>query len=164
MLELSLVLLIMVAVIAFVVPRFRDTGRAALEAQAHRFTLVFRLLRSEAVLNGATYRLNYDLDQQRYWVTPGDQSIDLAEFARQIGKLARGSQIESPVGLIDVILPTLGGKIAQGQIYTVFYPDGAVDPTVIHMGNGRDAYTLWVSPTGRLKMTTGYREVEYGNG
>lgn len=154
----------MVAVIAFVVPRFRDTGRAKLEAQAHHFTLVFRLLRSEAVLNAATYRLNYDLDQQRYWVTPGDQSVDLAELARQIGKLARGSQIESPVGLIDVNLPTLGGKITQGQIYTVFYPDGAVDPTVIHMGNGRDAYTLWVSPTGRLKMTSGYREVEYGNG
>jgi prepilin-type N-terminal cleavage/methylation domain-containing protein len=162
LLELTLVLTILAVVMALTLPRLRDPGRAELMAQSHRLVLTFRLLRSEAVLNGAAYRLNYDLDQQRYWVTPGEQVTDLASFAREIGSLARGTKFENPVGMMDVVLPTLAGKVAQGQIYTVFYPDGSIDPTVIHLANGRDAYTLWLNPmNGRLHMDQGYHEVEY---
>jgi len=156
------VLIIMTVVFALVIPRLRDPGRTELEAQSHRLALTFRLLRSEAVLNGSAYRLNYDLDQQRYWVTAADNSADLAQFAQDIGNLARGTKLEDPVSMIDVVLPTLAGKIVQGQVYTVFYPDGSVDPTVIHLGNGRDAYTLWLNPmNGRLNADAGYREVQY---
>jgi len=162
LLELTLVLIIMAAVFALVIPRLRDPGRTALEAQSHHLVLTFRLLRSEAVLNSAAYRLNYDLDQQRYWVTPGDAAVDLTQFARDIGALARGTRLERPVAILDVVLPTLAGKVAQGQIYTVFYPDGSIDPTVIHLANGREAYTLWLNPmNGHLSMDTGYREVGY---
>jgi len=152
----------MVVVLALAIPRLRDPGRSELLAQSHRLVSTFRLLRSEAVLNGYTYRLNYDLDQQRYWVTIADQSADLAEFAHDAGALARGTRLESPVGLTDIVLPTLVGKIAQGQIYTVFYPDGSIDPTVIHLATPREAYTLWLDPmSGRLNMVPGYRDVEY---
>jgi prepilin-type N-terminal cleavage/methylation domain-containing protein len=162
LLEISLVLLIMAVVLALTLPRLRDPGRAELIAQSHRLQLTFRLLRSEAVMNGAAYRLNYDLDQQRYWVTPHEQSADLGEFAVDIGSLARGNRLESPVGMTDVVLPTLAGKVAQGQIFTVFYPDGSVDPTVIHLANGHEAYTLWLNPmNGRLQLESGYHEVEY---
>ena len=164
LLEISLVLLLMVVVLAIVLPRLRDPGRSALEAQSHHLVLTFRWLRSEAVLNGVAYRLNYDLDQQRYWVTPVEPVDDLGEFARDIGSLARGTKLDSPVGIMDIVLPTLAGKVAQGQIYTIFYPDGSVDPTVIHLANGREAYTLWVNPSNgfRLHMDPGYHEVEYG--
>lgn len=162
LLELTLVLTILVVVMALTVPRLRDPGRSQLMAQSHRLVLTFRLLRSEAVLNAAAYRLNYDLDQQRYWVTPAEQVVDLAAFARDIGSLAHGTNLESPIGIMDVVLPTLAGKVAQGQIYTVFYPDGSIDPTVIHMANGKEAFTLWLNPmNGRLRMDPGYHEVEY---
>jgi prepilin-type N-terminal cleavage/methylation domain-containing protein len=162
LLELTLVLLIIVVILALTIPRLRDPGRAELLAQSHRLVLTFRLLRSEAVLNGSSYRLIYDLDQQRYWVTVADQSADLADFAHSVGALARGTKLESPVGITDIVLPTLAGKVAQGQIYTVFYPDGSVDPTVIHLANGKEAYTLYVDPmNSRLRMETGYREVDY---
>ena len=145
-----------------VLPRLRDPGRSKLLAQAHRLVLTFKLLRSEAVLSGAAYRLNYDLDQQRYWVTPAEQVVDLAAFARDIGSLARGTNLETPIGIMDVVLPTMAGKVAQGQIYTVFYPDGSIDPTVIHLANGKEACTLWLNPmNGGLHMDLGYHEVEY---
>jgi Tfp pilus assembly protein FimT len=162
LLELSLVLLIIVVMLALVVPRLREPGRAELDAQAHRLVLVFRLLRSQAILNGATYRLNYDLDQQRYWATPGDQTLELADFVRDFGSLARATRLQEPVVMMDVVLPTLVGKIAGGQIYTTFYPDGSIDPTVIHLNNGRQAYTLYRTEAGRLKVADGYREVDYG--
>lgn len=163
LLELSLVLLIMLVVIGLFLPRFRDPARSELEAQSHRLVLTFRLLRNEAVLNGYAYQLNYDLDQQRYWVTPADTAaVDLADFARDAGALARGTKLEQPIGIVDVVLPTLAGKVSQGQIYTLFYPDGSIDPTVIHLANGRDSMTLWLNPmNGRLNVDAGYREVEY---
>jgi Tfp pilus assembly protein FimT len=163
LLELSLVLLILVAVLGIVLPRLRDPGRAELLAQSHRLVIAFRWLRSEAVLNGSTYRLNYDLDQQRYWVDVADQSADLEQFARDTGPLARGTTLQPPVSMTDVVLPTLVGKIAQGQIYTVFYPTGEIDSTIIHLATPTEAYTLYVEPmSGRLKMVPGYRDVEYG--
>lgn len=161
LLEISLVVLILGVMLTLLVPRLRDPGRAELDSQARRLMLIFRLLRSEAVLNGFAYRLNYDLDQQRYWATPDDGG-DLADFAKEMGSLARGTQLPAPVGIADVVLPTLVGKVAQGQIYTVFYPDGSVDPTVIHLGNGREAYTLWLNPmNGRLNADRGYQDIEY---
>jgi len=165
LLEISLVILIISVVLALTIPRLRDPGRSELLAQCRRLVLTFRLLRSEAVLNGRTYHLNYDLDQQRYWVTIADQSADLAEFARDMGALGRPTQLQNPVGMTDVVLPTLAGKIAQGQIYTVFYPDGSIDATVIHLASSKEAYTLWLNPmNGRLRMDPGYHEVEYGGG
>lgn len=155
----------MVVVLGLVLPRLRDPGRSEMLAQAHHLILTFRLLRSEAVLNGYTYRLNYDLDNQRYWVTVADQSADLQQFAEDMGSLAQPMRLESPVSITDVVLPALGAKVAHGQVYTVFYPDGEVDPTVIHLTSGKEAYTLWVNPMNkRLQETPGYREVDYSSG
>jgi prepilin-type N-terminal cleavage/methylation domain-containing protein len=163
LLEVTLVLLILSVMLALFLPRLRDPGRAELEAQSKRLAQTFRWLRSEAVMNGVTYQLNFDLDQQRYWVSPVEgEGTDLAEFAHEVGSLARGTQLQPPVGMVDVVLPTLAGKVAEGQIYTMFYPDGTVDMTVIHMANGREAYTLYLNPmNGRLKVVPGYHEVEY---
>jgi prepilin-type N-terminal cleavage/methylation domain-containing protein len=165
LLEIALVVLIISVVLGLTIPRLRDRGHAELNAQAHHLELTFRLLRSEAALNGYAYRLNYDLDQQRYWVTPHEQaSVDLAQFAADMGKLARGTRLNGDVLLTDVALPTLAGKVAQGQIFTVFYPDGSVDPTIIHLATPREAYTLWFEPMhGRLKGREGYFDPSYGD-
>ena len=162
LLEITLVIVIISVVITIVMPRLRDTGKAEMQAQAHRLQMVFRLLRSEAVLNGAAYRLNYDLDRERYWVTPDEAGSDLADFARSFGSLGRGTQIQDPVEIMDIDLPTLAGKIGQGQIFTVFYPDGSIDPTIIHIGDGKMAYTLYVNPmSGRLVFVDTYTNVTY---
>jgi type II secretion system protein H len=162
LIELALVILIISVLLGLTLPRLRDSSRSELQAQANRLMLIFRLLRSEAVLNGAPYRLNYDLDRQRYWVTPHEASADLAEFAMEMGKLARGTQLPESIAITDIVLPTLAGKIAQGQIYTVFYPDGTVDPTVIHLASQRDVFTLWLNPmSGKLSLAEGYHDVDY---
>jgi prepilin-type N-terminal cleavage/methylation domain-containing protein len=157
LLEISLVLVIITVVLALVLPRLQDSGHTELQAQAHRLQSMFRLLRSEAVLNGAAYRLNYDLDQQRYFITVDEPSGDIDA----LGMLARPSTLADPVAITDIVLPTLVGKVAQGQIYTVFYPDGSIDRTVIHLGNGREFYTVYLDLMNRLRMEPGYHEVEY---
>ena len=163
LIEISLALLIMAIMLTLLLPRLRDPGRAELVSQGRRLVMTFQLLRSEAVLNGVAYRLNYDLTQQRYWVT-ADEGADLQELVHSLGGLARGTQFKDPVGFADIVMPTLAGKVNQGQIYTVFYPDGSVDPTVIHLASPREAYTLWLNPmNGRLNMAAGYHEVEFAS-
>jgi type II secretion system protein H len=162
LLEITLVILIVSVMVALTVPRLRDRGRTELESQGRRLAAVFRLVRSEAILSGSAYRVNYDLDAQRYWVTPEDATLGGADFIDDYRSLANGKVIEYPVGMIDVVLPTLAGKIVEGQIYTVFYPDGSIDPTVIHLATENDASTLWLDPIrSRLRVEWGYHEVSY---
>lgn len=163
LLEISLVLLLLSVVLVVVVPRFRDRGRAELLSHAHRLQLTFRLLRNEAVLNGAAYRLYFDLDQQRYWVVPEEAgTVDLRQFAADLGALGRGVALGDSVRLMDVALPLEGVKAAQGGLYTVFYPDGSVDPTIVHLATSREAYTLWFDPRSqKLQGREGYWEPTY---
>jgi len=162
LLEIMITIMIIAVVVTITMPRLRDPGKAEMQAQAHRLQLTFRLLRSEAVLNGVAYRLNYDLDRERYWVTPDEGGTDLVDFARNFGSLGRGTEVREPVEIMDVDLPTLAGKVIQGQIFTVFYPDGTVDPTIIHIGDGKRANTLYLNPmNNRLVLVNGYSNVSY---
>lgn len=164
LLEISLILLLLSVVLVVVVPRFRDRSRVELFAHANRLQLTYRLLRNQAVLDGVAYRLYFDLDQQRYWVTPDEPgAIELRQFVANLGSLARGVALEGDVQLLDVSLPLDGVKLAQGSLYAVFYADGSVDPTVVHLGTAQEAYTLWFDPRAqKLRGRLGYWEPSYG--
>jgi hypothetical protein len=45
-------------------------------------------------------------------------------------------------------------------VWTTFYPDGFVDVTVVHIDNGQDVYTLFVSNplTGQVNLLPNYLE------
>ncbi|MBI4516052.1 MAG: prepilin-type N-terminal cleavage/methylation domain-containing protein [Deltaproteobacteria bacterium] len=163
LIEVALVLLIISIVLALTIPRLRSVSRAELGAQARRLTNTFRFLRSEAILTGQICQLRYDLNRERYWVTVSDPGGESSAPLRAGGPLARGVSLESPVGISDIVLPESVGKVQEGQWLTNFYPDGTIDLTVIHIDNGTDAFTLWVNPlTGRLFLSPGYQEVDYG--
>lgn len=164
LLEITLVILILSVMLTLVVPRFRDRGRDEMLSQARRLELTFRLVRSQAVLDGNAYRLNFDLDQQRYWVVPHEAAnVDLAQFVSDLGSLARGMSVGEGAAIVDISLPLLGVKTAQGMAFTVFYPDGTVEPTVIHLGTKKEAHTLWYDPRSqRLRGRSGFWDPTYG--
>lgn len=158
LIEIGLVMLIIGLVLALAVPRFRDQGRAELMSQTRKLAATFRFLQQEAILNGRVYRLNYDLDQQRYFVTEAEFGD---AFLPSTGILARDVTLPSTVQLADIDVPDLGGKIYEGTGFTHFFPDGYVDPTVVHLANGEEAYTLFVPNglTGRAHVTAGYLDL-----
>jgi len=163
LLELSLVLLILAIALTFVVPRLRDASSQELVSHVRRLATTFRFLRSEAVLNGRIYRLNYDLDNQRYWVTSEDAPNGPMgrDTKDELGILAKPVALPNTVAFSDIVFQQVG-KLAEGQMFTTFYPDGYVDPTVVHMDNGRQAFTLTVWPlTGQVSMYDGYRDFEF---
>jgi general secretion pathway protein H len=162
LLEIALVLLIIGIVLALAIPRLRSISGAELRGQARRLTNTFRYLRSEAILTGRIYQLRYDLTRERYWVTIATDAGDLSQAVADTGLLGRAVSLPSPVGISDIVV---GGtqKIQQGLAMTNFYPDGYIDPTVIHIDDGREAFTLYVNAlTGRASLAKGYYDVDYG--
>ena len=161
LIELGLVLLIIAIVVALVVPRFRDQSHVQLIEQTRKLAATFRFLQDEAVLNGRVYRLNFDLDQQRYFVTSAEEGDDMTAFQQESGILAHGSAMPSNLQIADVDVPAAGGKLFQGVAFTHFYPDGYVDPTVVHLDNGQEVYTLYVPQplTGRAYVASGYLDL-----
>jgi prepilin-type N-terminal cleavage/methylation domain-containing protein len=162
LIELGLVLLIISVIIALVVPRFRDQSHAELISQARKLATMFRFLQQEAVLNGRVYRLNFDLDQQRYFVTSADADDEQGgNFQQETGVVGHNITLPASLQLSDVNMPFLGGKLSEGLAFTNFYPDGYVDPTVVHLDNGQEVYTLYVPNglTGRAYVAAGYLDL-----
>lgn len=155
LIEIGLVLLIIATVVALVVPRFRDQSLAELQTQTRKLAATFRFLREEAILNGRVYRLNFDLDQQRYFVTEADLN---ESFVATSGVLGRDVIMPSTVQIADVDTPLSGGKLYEGVALAHFFPDGFVEPTVVHLQNGQEFYTLYVANglSGRAHVAAGY--------
>jgi general secretion pathway protein H len=165
LIELGLVLLIISVIIALVVPRFRDQSHAELISQTRKLATIFRFLQQEAILNGRVYRLNFDLDQQRYFVTSADAD-DMADgsgsgFQQESGVVGKNVALPASMQLADVDVPFLGGKVYEGIAFTQFYPDGYVDPTAVHLDNGQEVYTLYVENglSGRAYVSSGYLDL-----
>lgn len=161
LIELGLVLLILGVVITLTIPRFQDQSRAQLISQTRQLATTFRFLQHEAILNGRVYRLNYDLDQQRYFVTSAEEGDEVGGFQQEGGILRRDVALPGTVQISDVDLPALGGKLYEGVAFTQFYPDGYVDPTVVHLDNGQEVYTLYVPDgvNGRAYVQAGYLDL-----
>lgn len=161
LIEIGLVLLIISIVTALVVPHFTDQSRAELVAQTRKLAAVFRFLQDEAVLNGRVYQLNFDLDQQRYFVTSVEADDNLGSFQRESGILAHDTVLPANVQIADVNVPMVSGKLSEGVTFAHFYPDGTVDQMVVHLANGQEAFTLYVPDgfTGHAYVAAGYLDV-----
>ena len=182
LIELGLVILIIGVMVAIAVPRLGNRAYAQLGSEARQLALAFRYLRHAAILNGRTYRLVYNLEEHSYWAEVGeitapqveeeenDENLDAFEdsdlfppeiqetFTRDLDGPIGLRKLPEPIGFSDVNLPEIAGKIFEGQIFTSFYPDGAVDISVVHLDNGQDVYTLhMLNPfTGRVMVEPGY--------
>src|SRR5262245_25859268 len=165
LLEITLVIAIIAVLLGLAIPKLRDTTVTELKAQSHRLAMTFKLVRDEAILQGIPFQINFDLDEQRYWITSADPLGGDNVATSTLGRLARGFSFNRDVGIADVMLPAAGAKVNQGRVYTIFYPDGTVDPTVIHLASaGHDSYTLHLNPmTSRLEMTAGYVVPKYSD-
>jgi len=157
LLELLLVLFVVGLLAAVLIPRFTTTSHARLKSAAARISATARHLAAEAAFTGRPYRLHYDLDRHRCWVTVLARRQDSVEFVRDRSPLTRPLALAPDIAFVNVTLPS-SGVVTSGQVFTHFYPQGYTDPTVIHLG-GRDGrfYTVVIPPlTGEPRTIEGY--------
>jgi len=137
------VMVIITVMTAFSVPALRSSLFSdQLKLTARRLIGLVSEASQEAVRNQSVYQLNFDLGQNRVWVS-GATKEDSGENGS-----AKTQQVSMPdsVRVVD-IASVHGGKQADGTAEMRFSEKGYVDKTVIHLraDDGRDL-TLLVSP------------------
>lgn len=157
LLELSLVLFILGLLVTVLLPRFGDMGSARLESSARRLAALARYLNGEAAFSGQVYRIRYDLGEQTYAVQVLVPSREATEFVADPSPMSQPVKLPPGIAFADVRV-SQAGRMNTGQVFTHFYPQGYVDPTVVHLRDQRERMmTVMIPPiTGEAKVYEGY--------
>ncbi len=154
--ELAMVILVLGIVMATVMPRFVGT----LERQHLRSTInivqgTVRYLYAYAALTKRVYRLTFDLDRQVMSVCYLDGETCRLEASRELREYVFPANIR----VLDVVSPQ-GVKTREGEAVTHFFPEGLVEPSVIHLATvSNQRVTLMIEPlAGRVKIFDEYVE------
>jgi general secretion pathway protein H len=160
LLELSIILLVLGIAVSFLIPRLRDADRTRLTASAERLATVARYLYDEAAFRQRPMRLNFDLDNQTYWISVLNDDPDDPEFVPDGSPLSRPAALPDAVSFVDVVLPVLG-VVTRGAVFAQFLPEGSADPFAVHLQTRRGEYatTALDALTGRTRTADGYFEV-----
>ena len=152
LLELVVVLFIVALFATLVIPRLGaflshgDTNKAVRQIRG-----LVRYLVGMSASTRTPYRLHYDLDEGRCWVSR--QGTE-GEFVEEQETLTRPLHLPQGVRFQDIDTPR--GVYAEGEAYTDFFPSGWVEDTLIHV-EGNSLVTLKLLPlTGDIKVYDGY--------
>ncbi|MFQ6079604.1 MAG: Tfp pilus assembly protein FimT/FimU [Thermodesulfobacteriota bacterium] len=158
LIELSVVLLVLAVLLAFVIPRFRDLTEYEIKSSSRRLAGTIKYLFNEAAIRHVHYRLNYDLKKGEYWVTYPDEE---KEFKEDPSILSSRVRLPTNIHFEDIVTQHQG-KVYEGETFTQFFPIGWVEETIIHLGDTRERhYSLLVMPlTGKVRIYGRY--VEFG--
>jgi general secretion pathway protein H len=157
LLELSLVLFIIGLFVTVLLPRFGAMGTARLESSARRLAALVRYLNGEAAFSGQVYRIRYDLNEQVYAVQVLVPSRGTTEFVAASSPLSQPVRLPAGITFADVRVAQ-AGQMNSGQVFTHFYPQGYVDPTVVHLRDQQERImTVMIPPiTGEARVYEGY--------
>ena len=146
LLELAVVLFIMGLVMMIALPYFGSFQGAALRSEAHRLATRAHYLYDEAGAQKVLLRLNFDLNNNSYFVTRLDPFALKPLAAPEHGPA--GGRIIMPVDvrLRDVWIEG-GGLFRRGIPSCQFYPSGLADAAVIHLVDRKgEVMTVGIDP------------------
>ncbi len=136
-----MVMAILVVVVAMAAPSIREfgRGRGGVDCAAQIVALT-RWARTQAVTEGAVYRLNFDAANRSYWVT-----VERYGYFESPGQ-EFGRLFTAPDSVERLECSAPGGPDGQ---YVQFWPTGRTDAASIRLTDGRGEVTEIVcrSPT-----------------
>jgi len=142
LIELTVVVFLVGAMLAVSIPRFRySLITDNLKSTTRRMVGLVKGLRNEAIREQKIYLLHFDIGLNRLW-------IDFDAITEEERRMAqeKAFNLPSDVQILDVW--TRGkGKRTDGEIALQFNKKGYVEQTLIHLGaeDGRQ-YTLLLNP------------------
>jgi len=140
LLELMAVIVILMVVVAFSVPRFRRTfNHLQLQVFANDMIRLLAYANQRAVTRGEVLKIHFDLEGRRYWLASTNES---GKSTRIASKLTRVSPIPE-----TITLQPSGRELN-------FYPDGRADRFEMSiLDHQQDGYRLVTNVwTGRAKL------------
>jgi general secretion pathway protein H len=158
LIELALVIFIIGLVLGLVFPRLIDLTGGSVRGTTQHLVRSIQILMDRATATKHLYRLNYDIENGRYWATVMGSE---GQFEPVDPQLVQPVTLKEPIRFKDIV--TLRqGKVTEGEAFTQFYPSGRVERTFVHLARGDDdeeEVTMIIEPlTGRIRLKDGYVE------
>ncbi|OGQ35377.1 MAG: hypothetical protein A3F16_03055 [Deltaproteobacteria bacterium RIFCSPHIGHO2_12_FULL_43_9] len=173
-------LFLIALIMGVAIPGVQSQYRYYIRTTSRELAATFSYLYDTAILTQRTYRVAYDLDENKYWIesaagemllapTPeaeekkieaelekkkGEEETTGPQFIRETGKLAKERKLGKGVTFRDVVLKRFREPINAGIAYTYILPQGYIEETWVHIEDKRNqVYTIKVnSLTGRTNI------------
>jgi prepilin-type N-terminal cleavage/methylation domain-containing protein len=160
LLELAIVIFIMALMFTIAMPYLGSYRTAQLKSTARQLAGRATYLFDDAETHKVVLRLVFDLDHQAYAVTRLDPYSPTPAFMPDHSPGATPVAMPNTVRIRDVTVGDLG-TFSAGVIAAQFYPEGYVDPTLIHLIDlSGHVMTLAFNPlTGQVLIAMGDRSM-----
>jgi len=141
--ELLLVVVILGVSIGLSTPLFRKTYQNfQLADAASNFSSLMRFAQVSSIVERVKFRIDFNLDKTKYWLTTESDPATPDVFSRIQGKFGRTTVVPEQI------------KIELTGDNVTFYPDGTVDEVVIYFSNRNNKFYTIITEgqTGYVKL------------
>lgn len=139
--ELTVVIFLVGLMLLIAVPRVRDAALTdSLKTTVNYINRAFRELKSTAVRSQVDYVIVIDFDEGLLYSHSTDMTPEAVYEQKK-----RGYRLPKDVKIADMYRPGRD-KISSGEGRIVFFRQGYVQPTIIHLARGEESFTLVLSP------------------
>lgn len=181
MIEILVVIALISLITLFALPNVTSILKITLNTATRELATAIKETSQSTILTGRMHRIVYDLEENKFWVesAPNDTLLDteksydkelrrrkmLGESEKpespfKIDKSVTRKKISLPSGVtFKAIYSTQKEKpIEAGTAYTHFFPQGMIEPTLIHITDLQDHQISIVisSLVGRVKVMNGF--------
>ncbi len=157
--ELTVVIFLVGLMLLIAVPRVRDTILTSeLKSTANYLAQAALELRGTTVREQVDYDLRLDINERLIWFHPSDMTPE--------GKSEVKKQAYHLPGNVKIADGYRFGREKQtdGEIIIRFFKGGYLQPTVIHLVDGSDSFTLVFEPfLNDVKIHDSYVDIEYSS-
>jgi general secretion pathway protein H len=156
LLEIAVVIFIMGLMLTIVTPYIGGFRGAALKSETRKLAGRAAYLYDTASARKLVMQLTFDMDTNRYYVTALDPYANEPLFLPYKEPGATPVMLPAGVRIRDVTVEGIG-TLARGTAHCLFYPEGYVDATIIHLrDDSGSVFTLRFAPlTGRVQIQQG---------
>ena len=139
--ELMVVVFLVGAMLFLAVPSMRSVLMGdQLQAASRQIVGAARELRINAVREQLDYVLHFDMSRNRYWTYTADMTLEKRDERQKLA-------LSLPEGIrITDIYHVGDAKKNEGDLETIFYRNGVVQPTVIHLSKDDQSMTIILEP------------------
>jgi prepilin-type N-terminal cleavage/methylation domain-containing protein len=139
--ELVVVVFLAGMMLFLAVPAMRNVFLSdQLQSTTRQLATIARELRIDAVREQVDFVLHFDMTRNSYWTYAADMTPEKKDERKKKALL-----IPEGVKITD-IYHVGGTKKTDGEIETIFYKSGVVQPTVIHLNKEELAATIILEP------------------
>ena len=165
LLELLIVIFLLGMTLAIVAPSFQEISGTRLRSATRTLAGTVRFVHGQASSTRAIYRLEMDLDRNRYWVSRCvPTQAGTCEWAIDQANLSRPRALPQGVRFVSARSSRDDELKTSGVAHIHFLPKGFVEQTQIHIANERsnDAFTLLVEALGgRVRVLEGIQNLDF---